>query len=250
MPRGRRGAAGTGNGGGNWNGNNGGGGGRRGRGGGRGRGRGNAGLANAVAPNAIVGGRINVTIQAIYNPIPGNTRVRVDLAELRTATPPLSAAMITNLQHDLRDSGIIHSSVHNKVDALMFRQIRSNKYKSPAVAPAAKKLRRSDDDSTGASTSSAARENDGDEQAKQADAKNIENGKRTFSEMEEKDRCAVCLADYEEGDEMKRLECGHDYHTNCLKTWFQTKATCPICRQCALCHGPDSFHIEFTGIDG
>ena len=41
------------------------------------------------------------------------------------------------------DSGIIHSSVHNKVDALTFRQIKSNKYKAPAVAPAAKKLRRS-----------------------------------------------------------------------------------------------------------
>ena len=29
---------------------------------------------------------------------------------------------------------------------------------------------------------------------------------------------------------MKKLECGHEYHINCIGKWFEQKRDCPQCR--------------------
>lgn len=43
--------------------------------------------------------------------------------------------------------------------------------------------------------------------------------------------CVVCLSELEDGDEIRRLRCGHVYHMACLDTWMQRcSATCPLCR--------------------
>jgi len=73
--------------------------------------------------------------------------------------------------------------------------------------------------------------------------------KRTHSEVE-KERCTICLMDYEEGEEIKHLSCQHMFHTACLRTWFKSKANCPFCRQCALCGRGDPFEITFVGLEG
>lgn len=39
--------------------------------------------------------------------------------------------------------------------------------------------------------------------------------------------CVVCR---EEMTECKRLPCGHMFHLQCLKAWFQRQQTCPTCR--------------------
>lgn len=55
-------------------------------------------------------------------------------------------------------------------------------------------------------------------------------------------RCAICLTDYEVGDDLRALPCGpiaedggrnrgHYFHTDCIDRWLKQQAQCPICRQ-------------------
>lgn len=43
--------------------------------------------------------------------------------------------------------------------------------------------------------------------------------------------CAICLVDYEEGDELCSLSCEHDFHKDCITAWLKKKAECPTCRK-------------------
>ena len=49
--------------------------------------------------------------------------------------------------------------------------------------------------------------------------------------------CSVCLCSFEEGESLRRLACGHSYHSECLDKWLLTNATCPRCRKKARIHG-------------
>jgi hypothetical protein len=42
--------------------------------------------------------------------------------------------------------------------------------------------------------------------------------------------CSICLIDYEENDELRILDCSHDFHKWCIDDWLQMKADCPLCR--------------------
>lgn len=39
---------------------------------------------------------------------------------------------------------------------------------------------------------------------------------------------------YNEGEQLGTLECGHDFHTDCIKQWLMHKNLCPICKTTAL----------------
>ncbi|XP_052195680.1 RING-H2 finger protein ATL80-like [Diospyros lotus] len=44
--------------------------------------------------------------------------------------------------------------------------------------------------------------------------------------------CAICLAEYAEGDEIRVLpQCGHGFHAVCVDTWLGSHSSCPSCRQ-------------------
>ena len=43
------------------------------------------------------------------------------------------------------------------------------------------------------------------------------------------DLCIVCREDLMNRN-CRKLPCGHIYHTSCLKSWFQRKQSCPLCR--------------------
>lgn len=45
--------------------------------------------------------------------------------------------------------------------------------------------------------------------------------------------CSVCLCSFEEGELLRRLPCGHSYHSACLDRWLLTNASCPRCRKAA-----------------
>ncbi|VFQ87190.1 unnamed protein product [Cuscuta campestris] len=46
-------------------------------------------------------------------------------------------------------------------------------------------------------------------------------------------KCSICQEEYESGDEMGKLECGHLYHIHCIKQWLQHKNACPVCKSAA-----------------
>ncbi|KAL5216820.1 hypothetical protein ABZP36_008221 [Zizania latifolia] len=46
--------------------------------------------------------------------------------------------------------------------------------------------------------------------------------------------CCICQEDYAEGEDMGRLDCGHDFHTACIKQWLVIKNLCPICKKTGL----------------
>ena len=46
--------------------------------------------------------------------------------------------------------------------------------------------------------------------------------------------CCICQEDYADGEDMGRVECGHYFHTACIKQWLVIKNTCPICKKAAL----------------
>lgn len=48
--------------------------------------------------------------------------------------------------------------------------------------------------------------------------------------LKDNSTCAICQDDYVIGETLKKLQCGHIYHENCLTPWFRVKDTCPVCR--------------------
>ncbi|KAL4588717.1 hypothetical protein LXL04_001612 [Taraxacum kok-saghyz] len=46
--------------------------------------------------------------------------------------------------------------------------------------------------------------------------------------------CCICREEYVNGDNIGTLECGHDFHTCCIKQWLSQKNLCPICKMTGL----------------
>jgi len=42
--------------------------------------------------------------------------------------------------------------------------------------------------------------------------------------------CSVCLANFEENENLTQIECNHFSHTECLNEWVKYKSECPVCR--------------------
>ncbi|MBA0655186.1 hypothetical protein Goklo_007694, partial [Gossypium klotzschianum] len=40
--------------------------------------------------------------------------------------------------------------------------------------------------------------------------------------------CCICQEEYANGDDTGILDCGHDFHSNCIKQWLMLKNLCPI----------------------
>ena len=68
--------------------------------------------------------------------------------------------------------------------------------------------------------------------------------------------CAVCLSKFSEGESVRKLNCKHTFHKDCLDKWLQKcLATCPLCRAKVL---PDEIlarydrmqsQVEYDGSD-
>jgi len=41
--------------------------------------------------------------------------------------------------------------------------------------------------------------------------------------------CSICMIDIVNGDRIGDLECGHEFHVECLKSWVLWRNTCPLC---------------------
>ena len=56
----------------------------------------------------------------------------------------------------------------------------------------------------------------------------------TEADEEEGERaeCAICLAEFTRGDEVRVLPtCGHGFHAACVDVWLLSNSTCPSCRR-------------------
>jgi hypothetical protein len=49
----------------------------------------------------------------------------------------------------------------------------------------------------------------------------------------EDNSCIICYEDMKTNDSLK-LECGHRFHSHCIKSWLNEQSTCPTCRTHAL----------------
>ncbi|CAH2305904.1 E3 ubiquitin- ligase RNF181 [Pelobates cultripes] len=55
-------------------------------------------------------------------------------------------------------------------------------------------------------------------------------GSRTVTGQETPGTCSICLMDYESGQNLIALPCCHEFHRQCIMTWLQHDAICPLCR--------------------
>ncbi|KAF9963531.1 hypothetical protein BGZ65_002551 [Modicella reniformis] len=57
-------------------------------------------------------------------------------------------------------------------------------------------------------------------------------GAQPFSNASAQTLCAICLADYEVGEQVRTLPCYHQYHLGCIDPWLLDMASlCPICKR-------------------
>jgi len=47
-------------------------------------------------------------------------------------------------------------------------------------------------------------------------------------------QCVICLEEFEEGIELKRLSCKHHYHVACIDKWLIQNGKCPLCNSKAV----------------
>ncbi|XP_058222659.1 probable E3 ubiquitin-protein ligase RHG1A isoform X2 [Rhododendron vialii] len=50
----------------------------------------------------------------------------------------------------------------------------------------------------------------------------------------EREPCCVCQEEYNEGEYIGTLGCGHEFHATCIKQWLMHKNLCPICKTTAM----------------
>ncbi|KAL2339010.1 hypothetical protein Fmac_013456 [Flemingia macrophylla] len=68
----------------------------------------------------------------------------------------------------------------------------------------------------------------------------------TFAEgRSEATECSVCLSEFSEGETGRVLpKCKHSFHTECIDMWFQSHATCPLCRAPVEARGEESVVVS------
>ncbi|XP_066993989.2 E3 ubiquitin-protein ligase Arkadia [Anabrus simplex] len=55
--------------------------------------------------------------------------------------------------------------------------------------------------------------------------------KRTTDDSEDNtEKCTICLSEFEDNEDVRRLPCMHLFHIECVDQWLATNKRCPICR--------------------
>jgi len=50
------------------------------------------------------------------------------------------------------------------------------------------------------------------------------------AEIVNSDKCVICLDDYDDDNNVGKLECEHKYHQKCIERWLMEKTICPLCK--------------------
>ncbi|KAM0877001.1 hypothetical protein ACQ4PT_035788 [Festuca glaucescens] len=66
-------------------------------------------------------------------------------------------------------------------------------------------------------------------------------------QQEEVPECAICLAEFASGDEVRVLPtCGHGFHAACVDVWLLSSSTCPSCRRALVVSLPPAIEPPTT----
>ena len=49
-------------------------------------------------------------------------------------------------------------------------------------------------------------------------------------DLEESEKCSICLENYKKDNIINELKCGHKYHKDCIDDWIIDNNNCPLCR--------------------
>ena len=41
--------------------------------------------------------------------------------------------------------------------------------------------------------------------------------------------CLICMENFESGEKVKILKCGHEYKAGCIDEWLKKEKRCPVC---------------------
>ncbi|OLY80065.1 Receptor homology region, transmembrane domain- and RING domain-containing protein 5 [Smittium mucronatum] len=83
---------------------------------------------------------------------------------------------------------------------------------------------------------------------------NINNSSRTFeykhnNGLKGHTTCSMCLDDFIQNSKIRKLPCGHKFHTECIDPWLMKQsALCPICRYDTRRHLKNSVYSKFDNI--
>ena len=44
-------------------------------------------------------------------------------------------------------------------------------------------------------------------------------------------QCSICFDNFERFQKYKKIQCGHEYHGNCLDKWLSEQKRCPMCNE-------------------
>mmetsp|Transcript_32908 Transcript_32908/g.54150 ORF Transcript_32908/g.54150 Transcript_32908/m.54150 type:complete len:352 (-) Transcript_32908:72-1127(-) len=62
--------------------------------------------------------------------------------------------------------------------------------------------------------------------------------------------CCICSVEFDASTELRRIRCGHVFHSACLGDWLERSLTCPLCREdLAICQ-PNQPHEELAEVVG
>jgi hypothetical protein len=48
------------------------------------------------------------------------------------------------------------------------------------------------------------------------------------------EHCSICIAEFEEGEELRQLKCSHFFHAECIDEWLGRVDICPLCKASAV----------------
>ncbi|KAL8058768.1 hypothetical protein ABFX02_03G042900 [Erythranthe guttata] len=57
---------------------------------------------------------------------------------------------------------------------------------------------------------------------------------RQTQDQVETEPCSICREEYKDNEDLGTLECGHDFHKDCISQWLMQKNICPICKTTGL----------------
>ncbi|KAL0654510.1 hypothetical protein Bca4012_097201 [Brassica carinata] len=62
----------------------------------------------------------------------------------------------------------------------------------------------------------------------------LEETNRPPTTKEENDICTICFRNYNYGNKLCSLTCGHNFYFTCIDQWLRTNKSCQICRESNL----------------